>query len=305
MTQRIAAIRDAAGRPPRPAVRLPDVRRPAVDLASGVGPAPTRSMRRASPPAGIPSGISPSAGSFGKFAYPDPAEKARSGWRVSARRARWGPAGIGLAFLPGARSFAGTVDVRFEDARQFDVEAFGPQARAILRRAFAGRSARRQPRRPDVELRTADRLARASSPGKMAAQQSVAQVAALDLHSYLYSGGTGDDLHKAVFSLAPLPGTRPFRFSLDSAARLTSVAVNGRVVRVQHHGDAVTVPSLPSERWNRVEIVYKTSSVGHRFREVSARRGPPRRRRRNLPVPLVGSLCRREFSPAATRSERG
>ena len=93
-------------------------------------------------------------------------------------------------------------------------------------------------------------------------------MALLDLHSFLYAGGTGDDLHKAIFSLAPLPGTRPFRFSLDSAARLNSVTVNGRIVRVQHHDDAVTVPSLPSDRWNRVEILYQTASAKGRFREI-------------------------------------
>jgi hypothetical protein len=207
----------------------------------------------------------PVGGELWEIRIPDPQRQA---FRLEGSRktSSLGSGGIGLAFLPGARSFSGTVDVRFDDARQFEVEVFGP------------RPVRSSDEHLPVDVRGENRVVRTWNyerptdslvvkPRQSDSQQILAQVAALDLHSYLYSGGTGDDLHKAVFSLAPLPGTRPFRFSLDVAARLSSVAVNGRVVRVQHHGDTVTVPSLPSERWNRVEIVYKTSSIGHAFRE--------------------------------------
>ncbi len=173
---------------------------------------------------------------------------------------------IGLVFLPGARSFSGTVEVRFSNARQFLVQAFGPQP---VRPPELPRSANAQSENRIVRMwsykRPTDslvlKLRQSGTP------QPVAQVAALELRSSLDVGGSGDDLHRATFVLAPLSGTRPFRFSLDSVARLTSVAVNNDIVRVQRHDDAVTVPSLPADRWNRVDIAYRTSSTFHRFRE--------------------------------------
>ena len=174
--------------------------------------------------------------------------------------------GIGLVFLPGARSFSGTVEVRFANARQFHVEAFGPQP---IRPADEQHPADTRGENRIVRMwsysRPTDSLA--LKPRQNGSPQSVAQMAALDLHSTLDVGGSGDDLHRAVFALAPVSGTRPFRFSLDSAARLTAVAVNNRIVRVQRHDDAVTVPSLPADRWNRVEVAYRTSSAMRRFRE--------------------------------------
>jgi hypothetical protein len=207
----------------------------------------------------------PLGGELWEIRLPDPQ---RRSFRLEGTRKpnSVSPGGIGLAFLPGARSFSGTVEVRFESSPQFVVEAFGP------------RPVRPSDERLPVDARGGNRVIRMWSyerpidslvlkPRPTGSRQAVAQIAALDLHSYIYAGGTGDDLHTAIFDLAPLAGTRPFRFSLDSAARLTSVAVNGRVVRVQHHDDAVTVPSLPAEQWNRVEVLYMTSSTVHRFRE--------------------------------------
>ena len=93
------------------------------------------------------------------------------------------------------------------------------------------------------------------------------QYASLELRSNVYPGGTGDDSHIATFSVCPIPRTRPFRFKLSGEVRLSSVAVNGRVVRVQHRGDEVTVPSLPPDQWNRIDVLYKSASSPHWFRE--------------------------------------
>ena len=173
---------------------------------------------------------------------------------------------IGLVFLPGARSFTGTVEVRFANARQFRVEAIGPQP---VRPTDVPRPANARSENRIVRMwsykRPIDSLV--LKMRQSGTPQAVAQIAALELHSSLDAGGSGDDLHLATFVLAPLSGTRPFRFSLDSVARLTSVAVNNDIVRVQRHDDAITVPSLPADRWNRVDIAYRTSSTFHRFRE--------------------------------------
>jgi len=207
----------------------------------------------------------PVGGELWEIRIPEPQKKE---FRLEGARktSSLGSGGIALPFLPGARTFSGTVDVRFEDALQFEVEALGP------------RSVRPSAEHLPSDARAENRVVRTWSyerptdslvvkPRRNGSPEAGAQFAALDLHSYLYTGGAGDDLHKAIFSLAPLPGTRPFRFSLDPSARLTSVAVNGRMVRVKHHDNGVTVPSLPSERWNTVEVLYKTSSVRHLFRE--------------------------------------
>ncbi len=210
----------------------------------------------------------PLGGELWEIRLPDPQRKS---FRLEGTRkpSSLSPGGIGLAFLPGARSFSGTVEVRFESSPQFVVEAFGPRpVRPSDERLRVDAGGENRVIRTWSYERPTDSLI--LKPRPSGGRQAVAQIAALDLHSYLYAGGTGDDLHKAIFDLAPLAGTRPFRFSLDATARLTSVAVNGRVVRVQHHDDAVTVPSLPAERWNRVEVLYKTSSTVHRFREKRA-----------------------------------
>jgi hypothetical protein len=176
---------------------------------------------------------------------------------------------IGLVFLPGARSFSGTVEVRFANARQFLVEALGPQPVKPPERPRSAdsRSENRIVRMWSYKRPTDSLVLKMRQSGT---PQTAAQVAALELRSSLDFGGAGDDLHRATFVLAPLSGTRPFRFSLSSVARLTSVAVNNDVVRVQRHDDAVTVPSLPAERWNRVDIAYRTSSTLHRLREKRA-----------------------------------
>jgi len=173
---------------------------------------------------------------------------------------------IGLVFLPGARSFTGTIKVRFANARQFLVEAIGPQPvrPPDVPRSADARSENRIVRMWSYKRPTDSLVVKMRQSGT---PQAVAQVAALELRSSLDAGGSGDDLHLATFVLAPLSGTRPFRFSLDSVARLTSVAVNNDIVRVQRHDDAVIVPSLPADRWNRVDIAYRTSSTFHRFRE--------------------------------------
>jgi hypothetical protein len=264
MTQRIAAsVTPQAGPLDRLFVYLTSEGPPLTWLLVSDRPRPLDASRIA--PGRHSEWNLPVGGELWEIRIPDPQRKA---FRLEGSRktSSLGSGVIGLAFLPEARIFAGTVDLRFEDARQFDVEAFGPRpVRSSDDHLLAdARGENRVVRTWNYERPTDSLVVK---PRQNGSPQAVAQVAALDLHSYLYSGGTGDDLHKAIFFLAPLPGTRPFRFSLDSAARLTWIAVNGRIVRVQHHGDAVTVPSLPSERWNRVEVLYKTSSVGHRFRE--------------------------------------
>lgn len=264
MTQRIAAfVTPEAGPVDRLFIYLTSEGPPLTWLLVSERPRPLEASRI---PAGRHSEWNlPVSGELWEIRIPDPQ---RTAFRLEGARKTSGetPGEIALAFLPGARSFSGTVEVRFANALQFRVEAFGPQ------------SVRPSDEHLPADVRSESRVVRTWSydrptdslvirPRGKESPRSVVQIAALDLHSWLYAGGTGDDLHKAVFVLSPLPGTRPFRFTIDSAARLTSIAVNGRVVRVQHHDDVVTVPSLPSDRWNRVEILYKTSSLPGRFRE--------------------------------------
>jgi hypothetical protein len=216
----------------------------------------------------------PIGGELWELRLPDPQ---RAPFRLESLRktSSLSPGGIGLVYLPGARSFSGNVAVRFADPRQFLVEALGPQSvkPAEERRPADPRGENRVVRMWSYARPTDSLVLKPRQNGSL---QTVAQLAALELHSSLDAGGSGDDLHRATFVIAPLSATRPFRFSLDSAARLTSVAVNNRIVRVQRHENAVTVPSLPADRSNRVEIVYRTSSTFHRFRE-----------RRTITIPRV------------------
>ena len=76
-----------------------------------------------------------------------------------------------------------------------------------------------------------------------------------------------DDLHRAQFSVAPELAPQPFHFRLASECRLGSVAVNGRPVRVQRRDDDVTVPALPADAWNHVQVEYRTSAAPRLFRE--------------------------------------
>ena len=216
----------------------------------------------------------------------------------------WGPAASVSPSCRERRSFSGTVDLRFAEARKFDVEAFGPQPVRPGGERLVRRGPRPEPPRPHVELRAADRLARgeAAARGEPAGRGSTGR-ARIALVSVCRRDG-GRSAQGRVFLSRPCRGRGPFRFSLDPAGRLTSVAVNGRLVRVQHRGDAVTVPSLPSERWNRVEIVYKTSSVGHRFREDRLGRGAAGRRRRSLSIPLVVRASSRHSAERQSESER-
>ena len=63
----------------------------------------------------------PLGGELWEIRLPDPQ---RSPFRLEGQRktSLLGSGGISLPFLPGARSFAGTVDLRFAEVRKFDVE---------------------------------------------------------------------------------------------------------------------------------------------------------------------------------------
>ncbi len=264
MTQRIAAsVTPQAGPLDRLFVYLTSDGPPLTWLLVSDRPRPLDASRIA--PSRHSEWNLPVGGELWEIRIPEPQRKA---FRLEGSRktSSLGSGGIGLGFLPGAQELLRNRRRPVRGRTPIRCRGFRATTRANLRRAFAGRRARRKPRRPDVELRTADRLTRRQAQAKRQPSGRRSSRRARPALVPLFRWNRGRSAQGNFFP-APLPGTRPFRFSLDPAARLTWVAVNGRVVRVQHHGGTVTVPSLPSERWNRVEILYKTSSLGHRFRE--------------------------------------
>jgi hypothetical protein len=173
------------------------------------------------------------------------------------RTSSLGRAKIGLAFVPGARIFEGTAELRLHDARQFDVES--RDSRVLSRPASGDPDVRSfQYNRPGEMLVVRPRSTGISNSGR--------RFASLQLTSYLNAAGA-DDLHRATFSIAPELAPQPFHFRLAADSRLCSVAVNGQPVRVQRRDDDVTVPSLPGDAWNHVEVEYKTTAAGRLFRE--------------------------------------
>jgi hypothetical protein len=176
--------------------------------------------------------------------------------RGTRRTSALGGARIGLSFVPEAQSFDARATIQLDDEKQFEVEP--REARVSSRTARDDRRGKGlHYNRPGEVLVLRPRLAGAS--------RAAARFASLHLTSHL--DAAGDDFHRADFSIAPEPVPRPFHFHLDPDSRLQVVLVNGQAVRVQHQSDDVTVPSLPANVWNHVQIDYKTGATRRLFVE--------------------------------------
>ncbi|HET6324201.1 MAG TPA: hypothetical protein VFG04_05835 [Planctomycetaceae bacterium] len=170
-----------------------------------------------------------------------------------------GGARIPLAFVPIARTFDGTADLHVEDAAQFKIES---REAHVVSTPSSDRGVRTfHYNRPADVLVTRPRSASTSNSGT--------RFVSLRLTSFLNAGGV-DDFHRAEFSLTPESAPQPFRFRLASDARLSSVSVNGQLVRVQRRDEDVTVPALPADTSNRIQVEYKTTAMPRLFRENRA-----------------------------------
>lgn len=209
----------------------------------------------------------PADGELWEVRLPEP-QKAEFRLEGTRKTSSLGPGRIDLAFLPGARSFGGSVEVRLEHPSQFDIEAIGPHPMTVNQSSS---------RASEVEVpgkvvkkwsydQPTDALKVKEHPIEQ--HQALPQFATLELDSFLNLGGISDDAHKAKYWIAPAVEAKPFHFDLDRSARLISIMVNGRNVRPQRHEENITVPSLPADRWNVVEIAYRTASSRRFFREV-------------------------------------
>ncbi len=202
---------------------------------------------------------------------------------------------IGVAFIPGAASFEGTIQLHLEEPEQFEIETRESHAHLIELGGHA-RDDRRSLRETTSPAPSGQSQSPASGAGSAksathknsglrvfhydraadvlfvrpkssAVVKGGSRFVSLAITSFL-SGGATDDLHRAEFSVAPELSPQPFRFRIDSGCRLGFVAVNGRLVRVQRHGEEVTVPALPADAWNRVHVEYKTAAASRLFRET-------------------------------------
>ncbi len=235
----------------------------------------------------------PEVGELWEIRLPEPLRKE---FRLEGTRrgGALGGARIGVAFVPGASTFEGTVELHLPEPEQFDVETRESHAHLIELNGHA-RDERRalreatSPEGPGHSQAIASGTGAATSKGRKnpglrvfhydravdvlvvrpkpsAVLKGGARFVSLEVTSFLSSGGM-DDLHRARFSVAPELAPQPFHFRLASECRLGSVAVNGRPVRVQRRDDDVTVPALPADAWNHVQVEYRTSAAPRLFRE--------------------------------------
>ncbi|HEV8001827.1 MAG TPA: hypothetical protein VGP63_18215 [Planctomycetaceae bacterium] len=177
--------------------------------------------------------------------------------RGTRRTSSLGGARIGLTFVPIARTFAGTVQVHLPDPGQFEVDIREARALNALPGGDAGVRTLQYDRPGEVLF---------VRPRSIGVSKNAARFVSLKLTSFLNAGGV-DDLHRAEFSLAPELAPQPFRFHLANEARICSVAVNGYPVRVQRSANEVTVPALPADMSNHIQIEYKTTAQRRLFRE--------------------------------------
>jgi hypothetical protein len=198
----------------------------------------------------------PEGGELWDIHLPEPCRKEFQ-LKGTRRASSLGGAKIGLAFIPGARKFEGSAELHLYDARQFDVESHDTHAMSHAASGDPNVRSFRYDRPGDVLV---------VRPRSTGFSNSARRFASLQLTTYLNAAGA-DDLQRATFSIAPELVPQPFHFRLAADSRLCSVAVNGQPVRVQRRDDDVTVPSLPIDAWNSVEIVYKTTAAGRLFRE--------------------------------------
>ena len=235
----------------------------------------------------------PEVGELWEIRLPEPLRKE---FRLEGTRrsGALGGARIGVAFVPGAITFEGTVELHLQQPEQFDVETRESQAHLIelpgharderraLREASSpevpehsqsvasgtGSETAKSRKRPGLRVFHYDRAADVLivRPKPSAVAKGGTRFVSLEVTSFLSAGGI-DDLHRAQFSIAPELAPQPFHFRLASECRLGSVAVNGRLVRVRRRGDDVTVPALPADARNRVHVEYRTSATSRLFRE--------------------------------------
>ncbi len=198
----------------------------------------------------------PEVGELWEIRLPEPLRKE---FRLEGTRrsGSLGGARIGVAFVPGASTFEGTVELHLPEPEQFDVETRESHAHLIELNGHA-RDERRAPREatspevPGHSQAVASGTGAATSKGRKnpglrvfhydraadvlvvrpkpsAVLKGGGRFVSLKVTSFLSSGGM-DDLHRAQFSVAPELAPQPFHFRLASECRLGSVAVNGRPV---------------------------------------------------------------------------
>jgi hypothetical protein len=177
--------------------------------------------------------------------------------RGTRRTSSLGGARIGLTFIPNARTFAGTAEIHLSDPGKFEVEIRDARGTSALASGDSGVRKFRYERPGDVLL---------VQPRSAGVSNSAVRFVSLRLTSFLNPGGV-DDFHRAEFSLTPELTAQPFHFHLANEARLCSVAVNGQPVRVQRRADDVTVPALPADKGNRIEVEYQTTADRRLFCE--------------------------------------
>jgi hypothetical protein len=195
----------------------------------------------------------PDGGQLWEIQFPEPVRHEfhlHGTWRTSLV----GATKVALPMIAGARNFDGQVELNQRNSQKPEVEALGPRPVEARR---GGMQRFRYDRPADVLV------VRPRASGVTPAE---ARFASLRLTSYLNAGGQ-DEIHRADFSIAPLLTSEPFRFQLEGASRLCSVAVNGAPVRIERRGDEVIVPALPADAWNRVQVEYKTNVAVGLFRE--------------------------------------
>ncbi|HEV8071921.1 MAG TPA: hypothetical protein VGP76_29675 [Planctomycetaceae bacterium] len=201
----------------------------------------------------------PAGGELWDIRLPEPCRKEFQ-LKGTRRASSLGGTKIGLAFIPGGRTFEGSAELHLYDARQFDIESHDTHATSRPAGGDPNVRSFRYDRPGDVLV---------VRPRSTGLSNSARRFASLQLTTYL-NAACADDLHRATFSIAPELVPQPFHFRLAADSRLCSVAVNGQPVRVQRRDDDVTVPSLPIDAWNSVEIEYKTTASGRLFRESRA-----------------------------------
>lgn len=192
---------------------------------------------------------------------------------------------VDLAYVPGARTFRGIVELTPAENAPFTVNARGPQPVAVPQSKLDDRPGDPKSQKPRGTLWkyqfATDQMTLAAKPA--GGNEDNVATASLRLESVL-SNGTGHDAHTATYEIAPHLRPGRFLFRMPARATLVGVSLNGKPLRLDREDDAYLIRSLPPGRRHRIAILYRLPSDAVTLRT-----------QRRCPIP--------EVSPTMTRLE--
>ncbi len=156
-----------------------------------------------------------------------------------------------LPYLPAARDFRGTVEVRAAGQSFLNVQTTFTQEEELpedRKHSLQGRVRRWHYQSPDARLS----LALRSKDGK-----TNSRLGRLTLHS-LINGYGQESIHRARYELESYSHRFSFPFRLSENARLIEARVNGEIVLPSRADEGFTIDFLPPQRKNLIELRYRT-----------------------------------------------